>query len=372
MNIAAKRIWMITDTHFGVRSNSREWMDIIESYFYDFFIPLLQNEVRPGDILVHCGDTFDSRQSLNLYVLNKGQTIIEKLAEILPVYVIIGNHDIFMKYSNEINSMKVFKHMENVTIFEQPIKANFGSKTGFFLPWVEDHEELSHTVSDPANQADILFCHTDVKGISFNKYVKIEEGTDAERFQQFGRVYSGHIHYAQKFRNVRMLGAPYELTRSDSGNTKGVWLLDLETDTEFFWENTHTPKFLKYRLEWILERSVEELQELFRNNFIDIMITPQWSLKFPFASFIENFSGYRKINHIIVTEEEMIQDEDDVEGGTVDEISLVSMIEKYIDGMAYPENIKEKLKSVGVRLYYDLVKEIEEKHKNENQGNMLA
>ena len=44
MNIPAKRIWMISDTHFGVRSNSREWMDIIEDYFFNYLIPLLKND----------------------------------------------------------------------------------------------------------------------------------------------------------------------------------------------------------------------------------------------------------------------------------------------------------------------------------------
>ena len=369
MNIPAKRIWFVSDTHFGVRSNSREWMDIIESYFYDFYIPLLKREYKPGDILVHCGDTFDSRQSINLYVLNKGQAIIEALSEIMPVYIIIGNHDIFMKYSNEINSMKIFKHMNNVTIFEEPQKVNFGSKTGMFLPWVEEHSDLAEFVKNPKNNADILFCHTDVKGISFNRYVKVEEGTDAESFQQFGRVYSGHIHYAQKFRNVRMLGTPYELTRSDIGNVKSVWLLDLETDEETSWENTHSPRFLKYRLEWILERNVEELQELFKGNFVDILVTPQWSLKFPFAAFIENFSGYRKINHIIVTDDDLKMEDGEEENGTVDEISLVNMIESYVDTMGYTDQIKDRLKSVSVRLYYDMVKEIEEKHKNENTIN---
>ena len=68
-----RRVWMITDTHFGVRSNSREWMDIIDDYFKNTFIPLLKKESKPGDVLVHCGDVFDSRQSINLYVLNKNQ-----------------------------------------------------------------------------------------------------------------------------------------------------------------------------------------------------------------------------------------------------------------------------------------------------------
>ena len=104
-----------------------------------------------------------------------------------------------------------------------------------------------------------MFCHTDVKGISFNRYVKIEEGTDVDAFSGFHRVYSGHIHFGQKYKNLRMLGTPYELTRSDMGNTKSIWLLDLETDEELCWENVVSPKFLKYRLEWILEKSFDIL-----------------------------------------------------------------------------------------------------------------
>ena len=242
MEVNAKRVWLISDTHFGVRSNSREWMDIIEDFFTKQFIPLLKEHGRPGDIVVHCGDTFDSRQSINLYVMNKAITIMEKITEIMPLYTIVGNHDIFMKYSNDINSMKIFKHMSDITVFEEPtmLYTQEGKKL-FFLPWVEEHDELVSIIKDPRNSADVLFCHSDVKGLSFNRYVKIEEGTDIETFGGYNRVYSGHIHYAQKLKNLRMLGTPYELTRSDMGNTKSIWLLDLETNEEQCWENTVSP-----------------------------------------------------------------------------------------------------------------------------------
>ena len=159
-----------------------------------------------------------------------------------------------------------------------------------------------------------------------------------------------------------MLGTPYELTRSDMGNTKSIWLLDLETDEELCWENTVSPKFLKYRLEWILEKSVEELQEIFYNNFVDILINPQWSLKFPFSTFVENFTGYRRINHVIITDEEAeaITDED-TEGNISQEISLIAMIEKYVDGLPYTDQIKQKLKDVSEKLYHETYKELEEK-----------
>jgi DNA repair exonuclease SbcCD nuclease subunit len=366
MNIEAKRVWLITDTHFGVRSNSREWMDIIEQFFTQQLIPLLKKEGRPGDVLVHCGDTFDSRQSINLYVMNKALGIMEQLVDIMPVYTIVGNHDIFMKYSNDINSMKIFKHLQNFTVFEKPQMVKAGKKKLFFLPWVEEHDELAAIIKDPKNSADVMFCHADVKGISFNKYVKIEDGTDIESFSGYGRVYSGHIHYAQKHKNLRMLGTPYELTRSDSGNPKAIWRLDLETDEEMCWENTVSPKFLKYRLEWILEKSVEELQELFKNNFVDILVTPQWSIKFPFASFVEKFNGYRRINHVIVSDDESSLTENEETGEVTQDISLLTMIENYVDSLPYTDQIKEKLKEVGVRMYHETSKELEEKRSYEN------
>jgi DNA repair exonuclease SbcCD nuclease subunit len=365
MIIDAKRIWMISDTHFGVRSNSREWMDIIESFFREQFIPLLQKEGRPGDIVVHCGDTFDSRQSINLYVMNRAMSIMEDIAKIMPVYTIVGNHDIFMKYSNEVNSMKIFKHLNNFHVFEDPcmIKTHEGKKL-FFLPWVEDQEELSKIIKDAKNSADVLFCHADVSGLSFNRHTLIEHGADIQVFSGYNRVYSGHIHYAQKKNNVRMLGSPYELTRSDMGNTKAIWMLDLETNEEQCWENVVSPKFLRYRLEWIFERNVEELQKLFNNNFVDILITPQWSLKFPFSTFIENFTGYRRINHIIITDEEISEEGEEYEGG--EEISLLNMIENYVNDLPYSDQIKSKLKEVSIRLYHEASKELEEKRTYEN------
>jgi hypothetical protein len=146
-----------------------------------------------------------------------------------------------------------------------------------------------------------------------------------------------------------------------------VWLYDLENDEETQFKNDHTPKFLRYKLEWILEQTLEDLQATFNNNFIDIMVTPQWSLKFPFSAFTEKFTGYRKINHNIVTEEEQkIEDGELVEGEEGGEINLTNLIEKHIDGLHYSEAIKEKLINISKKLYHDALRELEEKRNNEN------
>ena len=366
LKIDAKRIWLISDTHLGVRTNSREWMDTIEDYFMNHFIPIIKREYQPGDVLVHCGDVFDSRQSINLYVLNKGMSIFEEITKIMPIYMIIGNHDIFMKYSNDINSLKVFKHIPDIHIFEKPTVAQLGPRKVLFMPWVDSPEEFAEIVTLPEYKAEIMFCHTDIKGMSFNKFVKIEEGSDPDKFAHFHRVYSGHIHYAQKYKNVRMLGCPYELTRSDSSNTKSIWRLDLETDEEVSFINDHSPKFVKYKLDWVLEQTIEKLQKLFQNNYVDIMVTPQWSLKFPFGIFADKFTGYRKINPIITASDEDVTTEDGEIIGAYEEINLSNLIDKHIDSLPYSENVKQSLKNVSARLYQEALVEIEEKRSYED------
>ena len=95
-----KRVWVLGDLHFGVRSNSMEWLQIQKDFFEQQFIPTLKKYVKPGDVLVQVGDTFDNRQSINIKVLNYAMDLFERLGEILPDHVICGNHDIWAKKTN--------------------------------------------------------------------------------------------------------------------------------------------------------------------------------------------------------------------------------------------------------------------------------
>lgn len=355
LQINAKRAWLVSDTHLGVRSNSREWMDNIESWFRDFFMPTLKAEYQPGDILVHCGDVFDSRQSINLYIMNKGIDIFEDIAKILPIYMIIGNHDIFMKSTNSVNSLKVFRNNPNITVFEEPKKIRIGTRTALMMPWRDGHQAEADVLNEPANMADLVFCHTDIRGFTFNKMQKVEEGNDVDTFSKFKKVYSGHIHWAQHFKNVRMLGSPYELTRSDSGNTKSFWRLDLDTLEETQYKNTISPKFLRYKLSWLLEQPIPFIQELFTNNYVDVMVEATWSTWFPFSMFTESFTGYRKLNYIITTADAENDDELPVE---TEDINLLRMIELHIESLPYNDGLKEKLTKASTQIYNKILQKL--------------
>jgi DNA repair exonuclease SbcCD nuclease subunit len=313
---------------------------------------LVRKNYKPGDILIHCGDFYDSRQSINLKVLNLGVEVVEEMANIFKdgVYFIVGNHDIFGKNTNSVNSLKSIKWIPGITILEEPHTLVLGDKKFFMMPWRKDHKEEGETL-DNADPHDFLCCHADIRGLSFNRYVKVETGMEINKFSKFARVYSGHIHYAQELGNIKMLGSPYELTRSDMGNPKGITMLNLEDSKETFFLNDFSPRFKKYFFDQILEKTLQELDLEFRNNFIDIMIDPIMSLKAPLSILTDSIQSQRSINFHPYDPNQannLTQQILDTEGRI---FNVMDFINEYVKNMETDESTKTRIISSLQKLY---------------------
>ena len=343
-NPEARRVWFITDTHLGVRNSSNEWIDVMKQYFFNWFIPLIKENYRPGDILIHLGDVYDSRQSINIKVLNLGVSIFESLSEIFEdgIYVIAGNHDLWGKTSNEINSLKSIKWIPNVNILEEPETLILGDKKFLMMPWRKDHETEEEFL-DSSKPHDYLCCHADIRGLKFNRYVTVDEGADSKKFAKFKTVYSGHIHYSQTVNNIKMLGSPYELTRSDMGNPKSVTLLDLQTGEETKFINDFSPKFKRFYFDQILEMSIEQLEPEFRNNFVDIMIDPKMALKAPLNILTDSITSQRKLGFHPYDPNQANTLSSQIYDTDGRQFSVMDFVKEYIKGMEYDEGTKEKL-----------------------------
>ena len=115
------RAWVIGDVHFGIHSNSIDWLDIHKEYFNNFLMPTIIKNKKDGDVLFILGDVFDSRQSINVLILNEALNIFNELVDIIPIYIILGNHDVYYKNTNEVNSLKLLKYINNIYIIDTPI-----------------------------------------------------------------------------------------------------------------------------------------------------------------------------------------------------------------------------------------------------------
>lgn len=344
----AKRCWFITDIHLGVRNNSQEWQDIQREYFVNWFFPLMQEHWMPGDVLMVLGDVFDSRQAINLKVLSLGVDIFEKLSELFPdgIVVILGNHDVFGKVSNDVNSLKALKYIPNVYIYEDPCVIDVGGTNFLLMPWRKDHDTERECLVDNAGKADYLLCHTDINGLKFNKHVDVSDGCKVSEYAGFKRVYSGHIHYSQKVENISMLGSPYQLTRSDAYNKKGVTLLELNTGKETYWENTFSPQFLKFNFTDILQITPAIAKALFANNMVDIIIDGEKALKAPLNLLMELVDGSPRaiFFHPVNNQEESTVVIDDAH------FDIMVFVQKYVDGMPYEADVRQKV--------YDSIKKL--------------
>ena len=361
LNPEAKRVFFITDSHLGVRNSSNEWIDIMRDYFFGWFIPLVKKNYRPGDILIHLGDVYDSRQSINLKVLNLGVDVFESLSEIFTdgIYVIAGNHDLWGKTSNEINSLKSIKWVPNVNILEEPETLVLGDKKFLMMPWRKDHATEEEFL-DNSGPHDYLCCHADIRGLKFNRYVTVEEGADSKKFSKFKTVYSGHIHYSQVVNNIHMLGSPYELTRSDMGNPKSVTLLDLQTEEETKFVNDFSPKFKKFIFDQILEMTIEDLEPEFRNNFVDIMIDPKMALRAPLNVLTESIVSQRKLGFHPYDPNQANSLSSQIYDTDGKQFSVMDFVKEYIGGMEYDPETKDKLVGSLEKLYKIVVEKDQE------------
>jgi len=350
-----KRVWCISDIHFGVRANSLEWLKLQKNYFYEFFIPLVKKEYKPGDVLFVIGDIFDNRQSIQILVQNTVIDLFEDLSEIFKqIHIITGNHDIYRKESNEITSLKCLKNIKNVKIYKDTEMLDINGKSVLMMPWQKSPEAEIDTL-ERFKGASYLFCHSEVQGIKLNKKSIQQHGVNASAYQFYNKVYSGHIHYAQKKKNIRYIGNPFEMTRADMYNKKGIFLLDIQSFKETYFPNNYSPHFIKMNLKYLYEMTISELRNKIENNFVDLYVAGQDAIKYNFSKLMDMLE-----NHAILVEPYIY---DDTEEGNLEDIdsddysnfNILKIANKHLDKSSYEKNMKDKIEFKIKELYEEVI-----------------
>ena len=348
LNKPVKRIWILGDMHLGVRSSSLEWLNMMKDFYDNQFIPTLLENYQEGDVLVQVGDAFDNRQSINIKVLNYAVNLFERLGEILPTHVICGNHDIWAKKSNDITSIDSLKWIPNVSIYKEPKELEWAGKKVLLMPWRRDTEHEVETLAEFPN-SNIVFCHSEVRGIKLNKKVDNFHGVEASSYDRFDAVYSGHIHYRQQRGRLRMVGTPYELTRSDMDNTKGFDLVNLEDMQETFFENTISPKFVKFYLEQLYNIPLGEFKKAIENNYVDLFIPSHIATSSALSRLINRVQNIsRKIDPNIY-EQDTFLDKDMYDMDEIEDLyknyNILHLCNTYVDNLSHDDSTKEEIKA---------------------------
>jgi len=268
------KVFITTDWHFGVYLNNLDkWLDMMEDYFYNSFIPYIKENSKPGDILIHCGDLYDNRTSIPIIASYKAEKILLELSKILPLHIIVGNHDLYNKGTNDVNSVRLFNHVPNISVYTDTTSIELDDQKLVLMPWVEKRLDMIKEIDN--NTGDYLFCHSDLNGclMHLNSVAhRNADKIDVDNFGKYKHVFSGHIHIRQTNKNFSFIGSPYQMDRNDMGDQKGITILDLSNDKVTFEPNTYSPVFKKFRV--VNEEDIDKLDELKdTKDYIDLSIS---------------------------------------------------------------------------------------------------
>ena len=277
---------IITDTHFGYKGNNKTILSEHLEYFNKIVFPyILTNNIKN---VFHLGDLFDNRNSIDIFVVNevKKQFIDFFERNKINLYIITGNHDVYYKNTNEVNSLNMFSS-EYIKIYYEGInELNLENYKIALIPWINQPLDVS-------SQYDLIFGHFEFRHFHLNKSIISESGLESGNFSKFARlVLSGHYHLKSQKENVFYLGSPYQLNWNDFNTLHGFY--SIQDNKLKFIENNFSTKFIKvYYNEDIKDVKIK----IFGLQNKPIELTISSSL---------NFSEYIKNNYIKIIVENII------------------------------------------------------------------
>ena len=234
------KVAIITDTHYGARKGSKHIHDYFELFYKNVFFPSL--EEHGIDTIIHMGDIFDSRKSIDLQTLEWSKRVVFEPLKKYKVYAIVGNHDCYYKNTNFVNSPELLlQNYPNIKLYSKATEIKVGKRKILMLPWINSENYDSSLEILKKTTSKVVMGHLEVNGFRATRGHMMETGMDVNIFDKFERVFSGHFHTRSNDGKIFYLGNPYEMFWNDVNDPRGFHIFDTET-------LTHTPINNPYKL----------------------------------------------------------------------------------------------------------------------------
>lgn len=348
------KIAIVTDIHIGARGDSRIFADFQRKFFLEVFFPYLDE--HGITTVFDLGDTFDRRKYVNYLSLKRGREFLfdEIAKRNIDFHALIGNHDTYYTNTNDVNSMKLLlQEYPSFKLYEDKAEhLQLGSTKFLMLPWISK-ENAEYNLNMVANSdANVVMGHLEMKGFEMMKGSVCSHGLDLKLFKNFENVYSGHFHHPSRYQNLEYLGAPYEMTWSDYGGSRGFHVFDTETREMIKIENPHR---MFHKIDYDDEdMTIEEIASLdtsmLKDTYIKVIIKNRTN-----AYLYDLFMS--KLNDEGAADVKAIDDALNLESSGVEEIldetkDTKEILHNYIDSLETSID-KGKIKSMVDDLYVE-------------------
>lgn len=355
LSIKATYAIFISDIHFGVRQNSEEWQENQRSYFYEWFIPLVKAYIaslKPDEkaVLMVLGDVYEDRKTIDIDVSNLSIDIFSDIAEILPVYIINGNHDLSKKTNKGNTSLRTIDLIPNVTVIKEPTMVKITNPVDkavthvIAIPYLGDTSEETKYLANYSDKASVALMHTEIAKMKMDNGMTITSGANPESFK--GLIIAGHIHRRQENGKVIYVGSPYHTSRNDIGNEKGIYIMDIQNKEFKFKMNNFSPIFHTIHIEEYLKMNINERRQFFDNNYNFIIVeeqdVPKYKKKIDIYNLKEGTNA--KIARPIFNK--MKIEAGIEEGKDYKELSIEELINDSICQLEIDDNAKDRLKEL--------------------------
>ena len=235
------KIAILGDTHFGAREGKEIFHQHFQRFYDDVFFPTL---VKEGiTTVLQLGDLFDRRKYIDYYSLKRSKEyFFDKAKELnIQVHALLGNHDIALRNSLEINSPELLlKEYDNFHPITTPTELSFPGTKVLMVPWIcsDNAKDCFKAINE--TDADVVCGHFEISGFAMYRGVESHDGIDPKTFERFDYTFSGHYHHRSSRGNIYYVGTPYEITAMDYADPRGFHIFDTEKKKIKFVENKHT------------------------------------------------------------------------------------------------------------------------------------
>mgnify|MGYP000176574950 FL=1 len=317
------RVAVITDTHYGARKGSTHLHNYFQLFYDNIFFPTLEREKI--DTVIHMGDIFDSRKSIDYQSLEWAKQVVFEPLRKYKVYAITGNHDCYYKNTNHVNSPELLLNdYSNISTFSKATEINIDGLDILLLPWInsENYDESLEAIQN--SKSKVAMGHLEINGFKATRGHMMEDGMDTDVFSKFNAVYSGHFHTRSTDGKINYLGNPYEMYWNDVNDTRGFHIFDTDTIT-------HAPINNPYKLFYNVYYEDTPYQTFdstpYENKIVKVIVRKKTNPK-QFQKFIDKLyaTGIQDLkiieNFELIEGEDFEMDEDE---------NTLSLLNRYID-----------------------------------------
>ena len=235
-------IALLTDTHIGARKGSKFIQDHFQKFYREVFFPTIRE--LNVDAVIHLGDAFDSRKTIDLQSLRWAKDeIFEPLSD-FKVHMVVGNHDAYYKNTNLTNSPElILKDYSNIQTYSNPQQITISGEKILLLPWIcEENRAKSLEMINKSN-ARFAMGHLELAGFYSHRGHTFEEDRTIisnDALAKFDKVFSGHFHTRSDNGKIYYIGNPYEMFWNDVDDPRGFVVFDTETQDIQYYNNSNT------------------------------------------------------------------------------------------------------------------------------------